>query len=109
MHPKKCFIWANAPLNVKYGNTTRADCFHGNGGGQILGNAVLAGTVITLWVVCLMLPFFMVLKAVGLFRVSDEVKDEGLDISKHGGAAYEIGMDDSKAKDVEASNPAKTA
>jgi hypothetical protein len=87
MHPKKCFIWANAPLNVKYGNTTRADCFHGNGGGQILGNAVLAGTVITLWVVCLMLPFFMVLKAAGLFRASD----------------------DSKAKDVEASNPAKTA
>ena len=26
----------------------------------------------------------------GLFRVSDEVEDEGLDMSKHGGAAYEI-------------------
>ena len=31
-----------------------------------------------------------VLKGAGLFRVSDEVEDEGLDMSKHGGAAYEI-------------------
>ena len=40
--------------------------------------------------VCLMFPFFTVLKGAGLFRVSDEVEDEGLDMSKHGGAAYEI-------------------
>jgi len=37
-----------------------------------------------------MFPFFTVLKGAGLFRVSDEVEDEGLDMSKHGGAAYEI-------------------
>ena len=115
-----------------YDNTSRAGCFYGNGGGQILGNAVLAGVVITAWVVCfcveinfgrptpstrrrpqicicsiawrftnlphrlistqvfLMFPFFTVLKGAGLFRVSDEVEDEGLDMSKHGGAAYEI-------------------
>ena len=40
--------------------------------------------------VFLMFPFFTVLKGAGLFRVSDEVEDEGLDMSKHGGAAYEI-------------------
>ena len=45
-----------------YDNTSRAGCFYGNGGGQILGNAVLAGVVITLWVVFLMFPFFTVLK-----------------------------------------------
>ena len=32
----------------------------------------------------------MICAQAGLFRVSDEVEDEGLDMSKHGGAAYEI-------------------
>ncbi len=35
-----------------------------------------------------MVPFFMLLKKVGLFRVSPEVEAQGLDVSHHGGSAY---------------------
>ena len=33
----------------------------------------------------MMFPFFTILKRAGLFRVSEEVEDAGLDDSKHGG------------------------
>lgn len=35
-----------------------------------------------------MTPFFIMLKKVGLFRVSPEVEAQGLDVSHHGGSAY---------------------
>ena len=34
---------------------------------------------------------FFVLKKTGLFRVSAEVEEEGMDTSKHGGSAYDYG------------------
>ncbi|PSC68349.1 ammonium transporter [Micractinium conductrix] len=44
--------------------------------------------VVGAWTLALMTPFFMLLKKVGLFRVSPEVEAQGLDVSHHGGSAY---------------------
>lgn len=40
------------------------------------------------WVLCNMLPFFYLLKVLGLFRVNPEDETLGLDESYHGGSAY---------------------
>lgn len=42
------------------------------------------------WVAMLMTPFFIVLKTIGWFRVDALEEEVGLDISHHGGAAYDL-------------------
>jgi len=45
---------------------------------------------ICVWVSALMIPFFHVLNAVGIFRVDPLEEEVGLDISHHRGAAYDL-------------------
>lgn len=42
------------------------------GGGKLLGCAVVVGLAIIAWVLGHMVPFFFVLKTLGLFRISEE-------------------------------------
>eukprot|EP00803_Ostreobium_quekettii_P009089 evm.model.scf_515.7 EVM.evm.TU.scf_515.7 scf_515:56938-63082(+) len=58
------------------------------GDGKLLVAAIVGIIVITVWVMGHMVPFFLVMKALGLLRVSPEEEHEGLDISHHGGSAY---------------------
>jgi len=51
------------------------------------------------WVGCIMTPFFMLLNAMGIFRVDALEEDVGLDISHHRGAAYDL--EPAKQGDVE--------
>lgn len=51
------------------------------------------------WVVCIMFPFFLMLNALGMFRVDALEEEVGLDISHHRGAAYDMSMP--KKEDVE--------
>jgi Amt family ammonium transporter len=60
----------------------------GDRGGKLLGAHVVYIICIAAWVLGVMTPFFMILKKLGLFRVSPEVEAAGLDISHHGGPAY---------------------
>ena len=62
--------------------------FYG-GGGKLLACQVVGLVVISLWVFAMMLPFFLILKKAGMLRVEINEEEAGLDISKHGGAAYE--------------------
>ena len=39
-----------------------------------------------------MTPFFALLKGLGLFRVSAEVEEMGMDEVEHGGSAYKTGF-----------------
>jgi len=64
------------------------------GNGRLLGTAVVAILVILLWTLGHMLPFFFVLKALGLLRVDAAEEMSGLDVSHHGGSAYEAGGKD---------------
>eukprot|EP00629_Pelagomonadales_sp_RCC1024_P000514 CAMPEP_0119261258 /NCGR_PEP_ID=MMETSP1329-20130426/1383_1 /TAXON_ID=114041 /ORGANISM="Genus nov. species nov., Strain RCC1024" /LENGTH=536 /DNA_ID=CAMNT_0007260793 /DNA_START=202 /DNA_END=1812 /DNA_ORIENTATION=- len=84
------------PENLRraYGISSRAGLFYG-GGPYMLACQVLAHVSITTWVVALMLPFYLALRAAGLFRVSDAIEEQGLDKEKHGGSAYQNALDDS--------------
>merc|ERR1712196_212532 len=60
------------------------------GGADILVNQLIACGAVIGWTVANMLPFFIILKMAGIFRVSADVEEAGMDASEHGGAAYNI-------------------
>jgi len=64
--------------------------FFGDDGIQ-LGIQVLGVVLITLWTCGMSAIMFMILKVTGMFRVSEEEEDMGLDESHHGGSAYDYG------------------
>uniref|UniRef100_A0A7E4VGM1 Ammonium transporter n=1 Tax=Panagrellus redivivus TaxID=6233 RepID=A0A7E4VGM1_PANRE len=55
-----------------------------------LGWQCVCAIAIVLWSISVMIPVFWVLKKLGKLRVSPEVEIKGLDIFKHGEAAYPI-------------------
>ncbi|KAH8091922.1 ammonium transmembrane transporter [Aureococcus anophagefferens] len=88
------------PYNMRaaYGNADRAGLFY-TGDGSMLACQVVALLLITAWVAATMTPFFLLMNALGIFRVSREFEEAGLDESKHGGSAY--GIDFKEFKEVE--------
>ncbi|GMI16820.1 hypothetical protein TrLO_g6210 [Triparma laevis f. longispina] len=60
------------------------------GEGDLFGAQCLCILFICGWVTAIMGPFFVMLRKLGWFRVSTEDELVGLDISKHGGSAYEL-------------------
>ncbi|KAK9862455.1 hypothetical protein WJX84_006465 [Apatococcus fuscideae] len=58
------------------------------GTGRLLAAQLVHIIWIAGWVLCNMLPFFYLLKVLGLFRVNPEDETLGLDESYHGGSAY---------------------
>ena len=63
-------------------------------GAQVVGVAAVTG-----WVCANMCPFFVILNCLGIFRVSKEVEEIGMDESEHGGGAYNMNKE-SKSKNV---------
>mmetsp|Transcript_13372 Transcript_13372/g.31466 ORF Transcript_13372/g.31466 Transcript_13372/m.31466 type:complete len:302 (-) Transcript_13372:1853-2758(-) len=92
-------LFADAKLQEVAGyNTGQSGLFNG-GGGSLLGAQVIAILWICGWVTAMMLPFFVVLKMLGIFRVDTLEEEVGLDISHHRGAAYDL--QPAKQNDVE--------
>ncbi len=58
--------------------------------GKLLGANIVWILVIFGWTTAMMLPFFLILRACKLLRVSEEEEMQGVDVSKHGGSAYLI-------------------
>lgn len=56
--------------------------------GAFLGAHIVYSLAVIAWVMINMIPFFYILKAFGLLRVSKEIEEAGLDSSVHGGSAY---------------------
>jgi len=80
----------NCPL---YDDSTGQNCagvgaFYGCG--CLLGVTLAALVLEFLWVGIMSAMMFMILKAAGILRVSQEVEEAGMDVSKHGGSAYEM-------------------
>lgn len=61
--------------------------FYG-GGGRLLAANIIGCLVVIAWVCLLIGPLFLVMKTLGLLRISAEEEIIGNDVSKHGGAAY---------------------
>ncbi len=53
-----------------------------------MGTQILGSVVIPVWAFATMCVLFLVLRAIGLLRVSPEEEQAGLDISEHGMHAY---------------------
>merc|ERR1711988_1423155 len=66
------------------------DAFAGHG--DCIGVAVASLFAEIAWVGTMSLILFGSLKAAKVLRVSEEVEDAGMDVSKHGGSAYESGV-----------------
>eukprot|EP00887_Chlorella_sp_A99_P007406 scaffold2.g7406.t1 len=66
----------------------RAYGFIMGGDGSLLAAHCVYICVIAAWVLGLMTPFFLLLRRLGLMRVSPEVETQGLDISYHGSSSY---------------------
>jgi len=77
--------------NVKfaYGNDVDAIARGEQFGVQFVGALAIAA-----WTVATAGGLFFVLKAAGILRVPLDIEAEGLDLSEHGGAAYNLGKDD---------------
>lgn len=58
--------------------------------GKMFGYAVLFVVAITAWVFVTMTPFFYVMNAKGMLRVSDEIQNKGVDDAEYGGSGYKF-------------------
>ena len=78
-----------------YHGTLDDGCKEGGGVGAFYGGGCLIGVTFAaliaeiVWVGFTSLLMFLALKMAGMLRVSSEVEEAGMDISKHGGTAYE--------------------
>lgn len=70
----------------------------GSGGGKLLACQLLYIVMVALWTCAIMIPYFLLLKKIGIFRVSPEVEAQGLDVSHHGGSAYPYTKSTDKAE-----------
>jgi ammonium transporter, Amt family len=82
-----CKTFSDGPHNYPFG------LFYPGGGGRLFASQVVGVLVIIGWVTVNMVPFFLVLKFLGKLRISPEEEQAGLDVSKHGGSAYNHGGD----------------
>ena len=69
-------------------------------GANLLGAQIVGILWVIAWVAAIMTPYFLLLNAVGMFRVDTLEEEVGLDISHCKGAAYDISgpSEDSVAK-----------
>ena len=76
-------------MMTSYGrdNVESKGAFFG-GDGKLLGTQILGIVVIIAWTCTLLGGVFYALNMAGLLRVDPEVEMAGLDVSKHGGSAY---------------------
>jgi hypothetical protein len=62
--------------------------FLNGGGGRLLAAALVFILVTIVWTLGHMIPFFYLMRMLGLLRVSEDEELQGLDVSHHGGSAY---------------------
>lgn len=75
-------------VSMTYSDAHSAGLFYGSG--SLLGVEICGILFIIAWVSAIMIPFFLVLNMLGMFRVDPIEEKVGLDISHHKGAAYDL-------------------
>lgn len=77
--------------NVTITEESRPYGFVMGGDGTLLAAHLVYILVIAGWTMAIMVPFFILLKKMGIMRVPPEVEVQGLDVSYHGGHSYPNG------------------
>jgi len=108
-----CGIWGclatglfaeSTRTGIAYGAAKYGLFYHINDGevnaDLLLVEVIGVGCIIG-WVVAVMLPFFIILKLLGMFRVDPFEEDLGLDQSHHKGAAYHLEGEPTKEPEAE--------
>merc|ERR1711988_1244488 len=92
-----CGIWGVLAVGIFADDSTGYGGLDGliHGGGKQFAYQLTFVVVVTVWVLVCSLIIFVPLKVLGLARVSKEVEEVGLDVSKHGGIkdGNDSGMD----------------
>jgi len=81
-------IFANDEFVLSVYGSVGGGIFYGSG--KLLGVEILGIVFIIGWTAGIMTPFFIIINALGLFRVDPTEERVGLDISHHKGAAYDM-------------------
>ena len=82
---------------LAYGNDEKVGLFYGSG--SLIAVELAGIAFIIAWTAGIMTPFFLILNALGMFRVDPLEEEVGLDISHHKGAAYDLTTADKSAVD----------
>jgi len=91
-----CGMWALIAVGIFASPTLVANAYGSDSGGILYGHGNLFGVEllgivwIIGWTAGVMTPFFVIINALGLFRVDATEERVGLDISHHKGAAYDM-------------------
>lgn len=88
-----------------YGRESRPYGLFMGGGGKLLAAQLIQILSIAGWVTVLMAPLFLMLKRVGLLRISAQDETSGMDMTRHGGFAYVYHDDENLSPGL----PSKTA
>eukprot|EP00216_Chloropicon_sp_CCMP2111_P006313 CAMPEP_0198234266 /NCGR_PEP_ID=MMETSP1446-20131203/320_1 /TAXON_ID=1461542 ORGANISM="Unidentified sp, Strain CCMP2111" /NCGR_SAMPLE_ID=MMETSP1446 /ASSEMBLY_ACC=CAM_ASM_001112 /LENGTH=478 /DNA_ID=CAMNT_0043915013 /DNA_START=282 /DNA_END=1718 /DNA_ORIENTATION=- len=76
--------------DAAYSSDQPCGAFFPGCGGKQFGVNLLGGVMITVWVMGMSAILFGVLRLAGVLRVPPEEEDDGMDISHHGGSAYDL-------------------
>lgn len=76
--------------DIAYGNTSHVGFFYDTSDASLLVCQICEVAWVIGWVSVTMIPFFIILNTLGMFRVDPLEEDVGLDISHHKGAAYDL-------------------
>jgi Amt family ammonium transporter len=76
------------PSLQAYANTNHYGAFYAGGGGRLLACQLIGIITIGGWVVVHAGLLFFLLRKLNMLRIPPEEEQMGLDVSKHGGAAY---------------------
>jgi len=84
-------LFASADLNAYITDSVGASdgLFYGGGVTQ-LGRQAAASAIVTVWSLGIAVVLALILKAVGLLRVSTEAEVEGIDLAEHAEAGYDL-------------------
>jgi Amt family ammonium transporter len=75
--------------SAAYSDDQPCGAFFPGCGGQQLGVNLLGAVMVMIWSMSMACVVFGGMRLAGILRISSEEEDQGLDISHHGGAAYE--------------------
>jgi len=90
--------------DIAYGSTAQG-VFYDPSDWRLMGCQMIGVVWIIAWVSGIMIPYFLLLNALGMFRVDSIEEEVGLDISHHKGAAYDMsGPTDQQVENYEISH-----